>query len=371
MTAPTWGRDMRERTVDSPRREARFRLGWLVAAAVLAASRGAPAQAPFVTESPAQQGAIFQPVFADPKEPRFFAAYLLARSPRLAPRIGSVGFGQTIMLLGARDWQLAIAAGVFSQFNMQAATTDLMNTDYLVGLPLAYRSGSTAMRFQLYHQSSHLGDGYIVHTHAQRVTYSFEAAELLVSELVGNWRVYGGGEYLFTHAPDDLKSGIVHGGVDYRERQPLVRRPSRPAWLRLALERVAHGIHRAVALRSVLPRSRVVRRPRRRFRSVTTGGSREVRANPAALCGPNAGPDRSRGNRLSPLAQLPLLHHALQNERVHTHELLGGLARGEHAHRALARIRKRANHQQVPARHKLLPLPLPVLYSQAAQRRPP
>ena len=213
---------MRERTVDSPRREARFRLGWLVAAALLAASRGAPAQAPFGTESPAQQGAIFQPVFADPKEPRFFAAYLLARSPRLAPRIGSVGFGQTIMLLGARDWQLAIAAGVFSQFNMEAATTDLMNTDYLVGLPLTYRSGSTAMRFQLYHQSSHLGDGYIVHAHAQRVTYSFEAAELLVSELVGNWRVYGGGEYLFTHAPDDLKSGIVHGGVDYRERQPLL-----------------------------------------------------------------------------------------------------------------------------------------------------
>jgi len=133
-----------------------------------------------------------------------------------------VGFGQTIALLGARDWQLAIAAGVFSQFNMQSSTTDLMNTDYLVGLPLTYRRGALATRFQVYHQSSHLGDGYIVHAHAQRVKYSFEAAEVLVSDVVGNWRVYGGGEYLFVHAPDDLKPGIVHGGVDYRQQQPVV-----------------------------------------------------------------------------------------------------------------------------------------------------
>jgi hypothetical protein len=188
------------------------RLGWFVLAAGLATGRGAAAQEAF-----------FQPVLADPKEPRFFAAYLLARSSRIAPRLGSVGFGQTITVLSSRDWQLAIAAGVFSQFNMRSTTTDLMNTDYLVGLPVTFRKGALVTRFQLYHQSSHLGDGYMAHTHAQRVTYSFEAAEVLVSQLVGNWRVYGGGEYLFTHAPDDLRPGIVHGGVDYRQHEPLLR----------------------------------------------------------------------------------------------------------------------------------------------------
>ncbi len=221
--------------MDATRTAPRRRLGRLVAAAVLAAVRGAPAQAPPITGAPARE-AIFQPLFADPKEPQFFAAYLLARSPHLAPRLGSVGFGQTIHLLGARDWQLAIAAGVFSQFNMQSATTDLMNTDYLVGVPLTYRQGAMVARFQLYHQSSHLGDEYIVHTHAQRVTFSFEAAEVLASEVVGNWRVYGGGEYIFTHAPDDLKPGIVHGGVDYRQQQPLVHLG------RLAVARVVAGL---------------------------------------------------------------------------------------------------------------------------------
>ena len=206
--------------MDARRSGARGRIGWFVTAAVLGIARAALAQAPAVTDVPARE-AIFPAVFADPKDPQFFAAYLLARSSRLAPRLGSVGFGQTIALLGSRDWQLAIAAGVFSQFNMQSATTDLMNTDYLVGLPFTYRKGAVATRFQLYHQSSHLGDEYIVHTHAQRVTFSFEAAELLMSDIVGNWRVYGGGEYLFTHAPDDLKPAIVHGGLDYRRQQPL------------------------------------------------------------------------------------------------------------------------------------------------------
>jgi hypothetical protein len=193
-----------------------YRLAPLVAT-VLLSWRSLPAQAPSAA-SGSPRTPVFQPLLADPKEPQFFAAYLLAHSERLASRLGSVGFGQTIDLVGARDWQLAVAAGVFSQFNMQSATTDLMNTDYLIGFPVTYRRGAVATRFQLYHQSSHLGDGYILRTHAQRVAYSFEAAEVLASDDLGHWRLYGGGEYIFTHAPDDLKPGILHGGVEYRQR---------------------------------------------------------------------------------------------------------------------------------------------------------
>ncbi|HEX4574928.1 MAG TPA: DUF1207 domain-containing protein [Gemmatimonadales bacterium] len=166
---------------------------------------------------------VFASLLADPKEPQFFAAYLFAHSPRLAPRLGSVGFGQTIGLVGSADWQIAVAATVFSQFDMASRTTDLINTDYLIGLPVTYRHGPVATRFRLYHQSSHLGDQYLVHTHAERVTYSYEAAELLVSDEIANWRVYGGGEYLFMHTPDDLRPGVLHGGVEYRQRDVLVR----------------------------------------------------------------------------------------------------------------------------------------------------
>src|SRR5437016_8540685 len=189
--------------------------------ATLAAFAPAAAQTPGRSGVPS--GPVFLPLLADPKEPQFFAAYLWERSPRLAPRLGSVGFGQTIVLVNARTWQVAIAAAVFSQFNLARPTADLMNTDYRVGIPLTYRHAGVTTRLQLYHQSSHLGDEYMIHANAQRVDLSFEAAELLVARELAQWRVYGGGEYMFTHSPADLKPGVLHAGLEYRQPGSLVR----------------------------------------------------------------------------------------------------------------------------------------------------
>src|SRR6267154_3733577 len=183
--------------------------------AALVGFRGIGAQAP--TDGAGTERVVFEPLLADPQEPQFFATYLWAHSTRLASRLGSVGFGQTIGLVRGRDWQVAIAAGVFSEFNMQSSTTDLLNTDYLVGLPITYRRGSFATRFRVYHQSSHLGDEYLVHNHAQRVDLTFQAAELLVASEASRWRVYGGGAYIFAHSPTDLKPGVLHGGLEFRQ----------------------------------------------------------------------------------------------------------------------------------------------------------
>src|SRR2546430_3224699 len=90
---------------------------WITAAVLAAAPAAAQAPGP-----PPTPGAVFQPLLADPKEPQFFAAYLWERSPRLAPRLGSVGFGQTIGVVNGRSWQAAIAAAVFSQFNLARPT---------------------------------------------------------------------------------------------------------------------------------------------------------------------------------------------------------------------------------------------------------
>ena len=191
-------------------------------AALGIAQAAAALQVPPPSERPA--AVLFQPLLADPQEPRFFATYLWARSPRLASRLGSVGLGQTIGLLRGRDWQLGIGAAVFSEFNMQSSTTDLLNTDYLVGLPLTYRRGSLATRLRLFHQSSHLGDEYMAHTNARRIDLTFQAVELLVARETTRWRVYGGGNYVFARSPSDLKPGVLHGGLEFR--QP-------GSWLRL------------------------------------------------------------------------------------------------------------------------------------------
>lgn len=188
----------------------------LLVSAVVLALRPALAQ---------REGGTFRPLLADPHEPEFFAAYLFARSTHLAPRIGSVGLGQTITLIGARDdrWQLAVAAGVFSQFDIATTTTHLMNTDYIIGFPFSVRWGALSARVRVYHQSSHLGeefpDGGVVH----RELLSFEAVDALVAREFAGWRIYGGGEYRYMHAPDDLKPIVAHTGVEYGGAAPLVR----------------------------------------------------------------------------------------------------------------------------------------------------
>src|SRR2546430_6296893 len=124
---------------------------WITTALLAAAPAAAQAPGP-----PPAPSAVFQPLLADPKEPQFFAAYLWERSPRLAPRLGSVGFGQTIAVANGRTWQVAIAAAVFSQFNLARPTADLMNTDYRVGLPVTYRRAGLTTRVQSEEHTSEL-----------------------------------------------------------------------------------------------------------------------------------------------------------------------------------------------------------------------
>jgi hypothetical protein len=100
---------------------------------------------------------------------------------------------------------------------------ELVNADYTVGIPLTYRRGDLSARTRLYHQSSHLGDEFILRANPQRVNLSYEALELLLSYDLGRWRVYGGGEYLFNRDPDELAAGVVHAGAEYRRGAPAFR----------------------------------------------------------------------------------------------------------------------------------------------------
>ena len=66
---------------------------------------------------------------------------------------------------------------MFSQFNMDSKSSDLLDVDYIVGFPITYRRGPLSARLQLYHQSSHLGDEFILHSQAQRVDLTYEASD--------------------------------------------------------------------------------------------------------------------------------------------------------------------------------------------------
>lgn len=118
---------------------------------------------------------------------------------------------------------MSVAAGVFSQFDMETRSNDLINTDFVVGFPFTYRRGAVSLRASLYHQSSHLGDEFILNRTPTRVNLSFEAVELILARDVGSFRAFGGGEYVVRHEPAELKPGLLHGGLEYRHPRRLVR----------------------------------------------------------------------------------------------------------------------------------------------------
>jgi uncharacterized protein DUF1207 len=161
----------------------------------------------------------FVPLLADPKQPHFFAAWLWVKSPTVTGTLASVGLGEDVALVSGRNdrWEISVAAGVFSQFNMSTSSIDLINSDFTIGFPFGYRVGPASLRLKFYHQSSHLGDEFILNTNPTRVNLSFEALELLASREFGAVRAYGGGEYIVRHEPADLKPGLLHAGIEFRQ----------------------------------------------------------------------------------------------------------------------------------------------------------
>ncbi|MDR4480861.1 MAG: DUF1207 domain-containing protein [Nitrospira sp.] len=151
---------------------------------------------------------VFRPLMADPKQPQFFASYQTTevRTSGSQLNVGSVGFGENFGLWTRRDgcngWQVSLLSGIFSQFNMDAPSTDLLNTDFVVGIPISWRQGPFSARVRLYHQSSHLGDEFLLRNpDFNRINLSYEEVEALLSLDVKWVRMYGGGGYLIHRQP--------------------------------------------------------------------------------------------------------------------------------------------------------------------------
>jgi Protein of unknown function (DUF1207) len=174
---------------------------------------------------------VFRPLLADPKESRFYASYQRMRfksrgipGERHGKTIdaGLAAFGADFGLAGLRQkdgcdgMQVGLFGGVFSQFNLDTPSSDLINTDFVGGIPLTLRRGPLSFRGRLYHQSSHLGDEFLLdNPDVDRVNLSFEAIDALLSLTLGPVRVYGGGGYLLRTEPD-LDRGIAQWGAEMR-----------------------------------------------------------------------------------------------------------------------------------------------------------
>ena len=171
---------------------------------------------------PFPTGELFQPLLADPKQPQFFVSFREYDTPTDETTVAAVGYGETFGLYrragqhAGDGLQISISGGLFAQFDLDAPSADLVNADYNIGLPVTWRDGPLSARLRLYHQSSHLGDEFLLRAQPERVNLSFESLELLGSYEWRFLRGYAGGEYLLHREPDDLDRAAAHYGLELR-----------------------------------------------------------------------------------------------------------------------------------------------------------
>jgi Protein of unknown function (DUF1207) len=181
---------------------------------------------------PLPRGDVFCPLIADPKTTRSFATYQRGNESDLATDIAAVGIADQFPFFraaagrGDNGIQLGIAGAVFAQFDVGSPSYDLLNADYLIGLPLTFRAGPVSGRVRVYHQSSHLGDELLLRPNPpKRENLSFESVEGLLSIDVFALRLYGGGESFVRRDSSDLPEKLWHGGAELRPRAAVTLGP--------------------------------------------------------------------------------------------------------------------------------------------------
>jgi len=162
----------------------------------------------------------FAPLTADPRWPRFGAAYSYYLDDDELGSVGAASFGESLTIVRHNpsyggSWDVGIQAGVFAIFDFDRSF-DLVNADYVGGIPVAYARGDFSALLRLYHQSSHLGDEYLLRNRTERVNLSYEAIHMLLSyELPFGARTYGGGAYIFRIEPEEIAPWRVQSGIEW------------------------------------------------------------------------------------------------------------------------------------------------------------
>jgi hypothetical protein len=180
------------------------------------------------------EGHIFSSLLADPRWPHISAAYRYYPNDKNLKSTGGVSFGETIPLYRAAapvtgQVELGLQAGVFSVFDLEAASKDLVNADYYVAAMAAYRAGNVSALTRLFHQSSHLGDEFLLRTRVARVNLSYEGLDLKLSyDLPLGFRLYGGGRVLVDQEPSTLKRWSTQAGMEFRSPRTIWGKRVRP-----------------------------------------------------------------------------------------------------------------------------------------------
>ncbi|MCE7965339.1 DUF1207 domain-containing protein [Nitrospirales bacterium NOB] len=165
------------------------------------------------------RGLLVEPLHADQRWPHFGAAYhWLSSGNKFASAFGeSFAVYRNAAPFGGQ-WELGIQAGVFGVFDMERRSIDLINADYTVGLVTSYRADRFSGFVRIRHQSSHLGDEFLLNNpQVERINLSYEELDLKLSYDLTAWlRLYGGAGVIVRKEPSTLGRATTQGGVEIK-----------------------------------------------------------------------------------------------------------------------------------------------------------
>lgn len=122
-------------------------------------------------------------------------------------------------------WEFGLQAAAFTQFEIKHVGDGvylggMVNVDYRAVGFISYRENRLALRFRLFHISSHLADDYIIRNNITTPTpntLNYEQVDLTASYNLGSFRFYGGIGYVFT--PNSVRERwAFEVGTEYRQR---------------------------------------------------------------------------------------------------------------------------------------------------------
>jgi hypothetical protein len=210
---------------------------FVLAATGLSSASAEPAAKPSVRVFP--RVSLFAPLSAAPRWPRFTIGYARYFGDSQFTHVGAADAGASIAIVQkdtrrSHSWEVGIQGSIFSVFDFGAPSNDLVNADYLGGLTFSYALDSLVFLTRFFHQSSHLGDEYLLNNDVERINLSFEALEVLASYDVRPWaRVYGGTAAIVRIEPSNIDRWSLHAGAELR---PITSATHVPVQLLMAVD---------------------------------------------------------------------------------------------------------------------------------------
>ena len=142
-----------------------------------------------------QSTVLFAPFVAAPREVRYSAAFRYGDKV-IGRYVASVAMGDEFPVFRWKnvfkwcgDLQVGITGGIWAVFNFEDVNhhdelSELVNTDYFLGIPFSYAFDRWSFRARIYHISSHLGDEYLVN-HPEKLSSvknpGFDAVDFFAS----------------------------------------------------------------------------------------------------------------------------------------------------------------------------------------------